>query len=71
VNYKKISRRDLQWTQIVLEALIEAKLHPDKIINIQVGSPKSAEAVEQAIIALIADGNVEALRLNIELHTLN
>ena len=65
------SRRDIQWTSIVLQALIDAKQNPHKMISIQVATPESAEAVEQAILALMADGNTEAWRISVELHTLN
>ena len=64
-------RRDIQWTSIVLQALIDAKQNPEKMITIQVAKPESANAVEQAILALMADGNTEAWRISVELHTLN
>jgi DNA-binding TFAR19-related protein (PDSD5 family) len=41
------------------------------MITIQVATPESANAVEQAILALMADGNPEAWRISVELHTLN
>jgi len=66
------SRRNArQWTYIVMEALAEAKIQRDKIITIHVARDKSFMAVEEAIMALMAEGVEAAFRLDIQKHTLH
>lgn len=61
----------LQWTTIVMSALADAKRNPDKLITIQVGRPESAAVIEEAIMALMGQGNLDALRIQVELETLH
>ena len=61
----------LQWTTIVMSALADAKRNPDKLITIQVGRPESAEVIEEAIMALMGQGNLDALRIQVEIETLH
>jgi len=61
----------LQWTTIVMSALADAKRNPDKLITIQVGRPESATVIEEAIMALMAQGNLDALRIQVEIETLH
>tara|TARA_R100001443_G_scaffold100560_2_gene108010 strand:+ start:3667 stop:3879 length:213 start_codon:yes stop_codon:yes gene_type:complete len=64
-------RRALQWTTIVMGALADAKNNPDKMINIEVAKEESAIVVEQAIMALMAQGEMAAFRLVVDLKTLH
>mgnify|MGYP003137159809 FL=1 len=61
----------LQWTTIVMSALADAKRNPDKLITIQVGRPESAAVIEEAIMALMGQGNLDALRIQVEIETLH
>ncbi len=61
----------LQWTTIVMSALADAKRNPDKLITIQVGRPESVAVIEEAIMALMGQGNLDALRIQVELETLH
>lgn len=61
----------LQWTTIVMRALADARRNPDKLITIQVGRPESAAVIEEAIMALMGQGNLDALRIQVELETLH
>tara|TARA_A100001201_G_C4084679_1_gene200070 strand:- start:1098 stop:1304 length:207 start_codon:yes stop_codon:yes gene_type:complete len=65
------SRRALQWTTIVMGALTDARNNPDKMINIEVAKEESAMVVEQAIMALMAQGEMAAFRLVVDLKTLH
>mgnify|MGYP001337020610 FL=1 len=65
------SRRALQWTTIVMGALADARNNPDKMINIEVAKEESAMVVEQAIMALMAQGEMAAFRLVVDLKTLH
>lgn len=65
------SRRALQWTTIVMGALADARRNPDKMINIEVAKEESAMVVEQAIMALMAQGEMAAFRLVVDLKTLH
>ena len=65
------SRRALQWTTIVMGALADTRNNPDKMINIEVAKEESAMVVEQAIMALMAQGEMAAFRLVVDLKTLH
>ena len=64
-------RRALQWTTIVMSALADAKRNPDKFVNIEVAKEESAMVVEQALMALIAQGEMAAFRITVDLKTLH
>ncbi|MEK9566279.1 MAG: hypothetical protein VW125_04180 [Flavobacteriaceae bacterium] len=67
-----ISKTDaLQWTTIVMGALADAQKYPDKIITIEVGKIESADLIEEAIMALMSQGNLAALRISVEIKTLH
>ena len=65
------SRRALQWTTIVMGALADAKRYPDKMITIQLAKEESALVIEEAIMALMAEGNLAAFRIGVEVKTLH
>ena len=62
-------RRALQWTTIVMSA--DAKRNPDKFVNIEVAKEESAMVVEQALMALMAQGEMAAFRITVDLKTLH
>ena len=61
----------LQWTTIVMEALAEAVKNPNKTIVIDVATEDSYELIDNAVFALIAEGNEAAWRIRIQKHTLH
>ena len=61
----------LQWTTIVMEALAEAVKNPNKTIVIDVATADSYELIDDALFALIAEGNEAAWRIQIKKHTLH
>ena len=61
----------LQWTTIVMEALAEAVKNPNKTIVIDVATADSYELIDDALFALIAEGNEAAWRIRIQKHTLH
>lgn len=52
-------------------ALADAQKYPDKIITIEVGKIESADLIEEAIMALMSQGNLAALRISVEIKTLH
>ena len=61
----------LQWTTIVMEALAEAVKNQNKTIVIDVATADSYELIDDALFALIAEGNEAAWRIRIQKHTLH
>ena len=61
----------LQWTTIVMEALAEAVKNPNKTIVIDVATADSYELIDDALFALIAEGNEAAWRIKLQKHTLH
>ena len=61
----------LQWTTIVMEALAEAVRNPDKTVVIDVATIDSYELIDDALFALIAEGNEAAWRIRLQKHTLH
>ena len=60
-----------QWSAIVLEALAEATKHPNKMITIDVATEDAYEIIDNAVFALIAEGNEAAWRIRLQKHTLH
>ena len=67
----KTSSVSLQWTTIVMEALAEAVKNPNKTVTIDVATADSYELIDDALFALIAEGNEAAWRIRIQKHTLH
>ena len=61
----------LQWSTIVMEALSEAVKNPNKTVTIDVATADSYELIDDALFALIAEGNEAAWRIRIQKHTLH
>ena len=61
----------LQCTTIVMEALAEAVKNPNKTIVIDVATADSYELIDDALFALIAEGNEAAWRIKLQKHTLH
>jgi len=61
----------LQWTTIVMEALAEAVKNPNKTVTIDVATADSYELIDDALFALIAEGNEAAWRIRLQKHTLH
>lgn len=61
----------LQWTAIVMEALSEATKNPHKYITIDVATEDAYEIIDNAVFALIAEGNEAAWRIRLQKHTLH
>jgi len=66
-----MTSRALQWTTIVMEALVQAKQNPHREITIDVATAEAFEVIDNALFALIAEGNEAAWRIRIEKHTLH
>ena len=56
----------IQWTTIVMEALAEATKNPNKTIVIDVATADSYELIDDALFALIAEGNEAAWRIKLK-----
>ena len=67
----KTSSVSLQWTTIVMEALAEAVKNPNKTVTIDVATADSYELIDDALFALIAEGNEAAWRIKLQKHTLH
>ena len=67
----KTSSVSLQWTTIVMEALAEAVKNPNKTVTIDVATADSYELIDDALFALIAEGNEAAWRIRIQKHALH
>ena len=67
----KTSSVSLQWTTIVMEALAEAVKNPNKTVTIDVATADSYELIDDALFALIAEGNEAAWRIRLQKHTLH
>ena len=61
----------VQWTTIVMEALAQAVKNPLKTVTIDVATEDAYELIDNAIFALIAEGNEAAWRIRIQKHTLH
>ena len=61
----------LQWTTIVMEALAEAVKNPNKTMVIDVATADRYELIDDALFALIAEGNEAAWRIKLQKHTLH
>lgn len=71
MKYKTETSESLEWTAIVLEALAAAVKNPHKTITIDVATEDSYELIDNAVFALIAEGNEAAWRIRIQKHTLH
>ena len=61
----------VQWTTIVMEALAQAVKNPLKTVTIDVATEDAYELIDDAIFALIAEGNEAAWRIRLQKHTLH
>ncbi len=61
----------LEWTTIVMDALEQAVKHPNKTVTIDVALTESYELLDDALFALIAEGNEAAWRIRLQKHTLH
>ena len=61
----------IQWTSLVMEALAQATKNQHKTITIDVASLEAYELIDNAVFALIAEGNEAAWRIQIKKHTLH
>ncbi len=61
----------VQWTTIVMEALAQAVKNPLKTVTIDVATEDAYELIDNAIFALIAEGNEAAWRIRLQKHTLH
>ena len=63
--------KPMQWTTMVMTAVVEAEKFPNKRITIDVGTEEAFEIIDEALFALIAAGNQAAWRINLVKHTLH
>ena len=54
-----------------MEALAEAVKNPNKTVTIDVATADSYELIDDALFALIAEGNEAAWRIKLQKHTLH
>ena len=71
MKFKITTSEPLEWTAIVMEALAQAVKHPTKTVTKDVATNESYELIDNALFALIAEGNEAAWRIRIEKHTLH
>lgn len=61
----------MQWTTIVMSALADAKKHPNKRVVIDVATDFAYTIIDEALFALIAQGDDAAWRIELRKHTLH
>jgi len=71
VKYITETSEAVQWTTIVMEALAQAVKNPLKTVTIDVATEDAYELIDNAIFALIAEGNEAAWRIRLQKHTLH
>ena len=54
-----------------MDALVQAKQNPHREITIDVATAEAFEVIDNALFALIAEGNEAAWRINVHKHTLH
>ena len=68
---KTSDKEALQWTTIVMDSLAQAVKNPFDTVTIDVALTESYELLDDALFALIAEGNEAAWRIRIQKHTLH
>ena len=71
MKYTTETSEAVQWTTIVMEALAQAVKNPLKTVTIDVATEDAYELIDNAIFALIAEGNEAAWRIRLQKHTLH
>lgn len=60
-----------EWTMIVMEAIAQAERNPSKEVFIHVATDEAYEIIDEAVFALIREGNEAAWRIVLQQHTLH
>ena len=61
----------MQWTTIVMNALVDVQKNPRKRVTIDVATEEAFRIVDDALFALITQGNEAAWRIELRRHTLH
>ena len=67
----KYEMKAAEWTMIVMEAIAQAEKHPGKQIYIDVATDEAYELIDDAVFALIKQGNEAAWRITLQQHTVH
>mgnify|MGYP005690794955 CR=1 FL=1 len=60
-----------EWTTLVMDAIAQAERNPTKEIYIHVATDEAYEIIDEAVYALITNGNEAAWRIVLQQHTLH